>query len=50
MAAGAVIRRKPEDKPYGTIQYSAEDPEGHLWLFSEQVREPTPEWAVEAAT
>ena len=47
-AAGAVIRAEPTEKPYGTIQYSAADPEGHLWLFSEQVREPDPEWAVEA--
>jgi uncharacterized glyoxalase superfamily protein PhnB len=45
-AAGAVIRAKPVEKPYGTIQYSAVDPEGHLWLFSEQVREPDPEWRI----
>jgi uncharacterized glyoxalase superfamily protein PhnB len=45
-AAGATIRREPEEKPYGTIQYSAADPEGHLWLFSEQVREPDPEWRI----
>jgi uncharacterized glyoxalase superfamily protein PhnB len=45
-AAGAAIRDEPAEKPYGTIQYSAADPEGHLWLFSEQVREPDPEWRV----
>jgi PhnB protein len=45
-AAGATIRTEPSEKPYGTIQYSAADPEGHLWLFSEQVREPDPEWRV----
>jgi uncharacterized glyoxalase superfamily protein PhnB len=44
--AGAEIRAEPEEKPYGTIQYSAIDPEGHVWLFSEQVREPDPEWVV----
>lgn len=44
--AGAEIRAEPTEKPYGTIQYSAIDPEGHLWLFSEQVREPEPEWVV----
>ena len=44
--AGAEIRAEPTEKPYGTIQYSAIDPEGHLWLFSEQVREPDPEWVV----
>jgi uncharacterized glyoxalase superfamily protein PhnB len=45
-AAGAEIDREPSEKPYGTIQYSATDPEGHIWLFSEQVREPEPEWVV----
>jgi uncharacterized glyoxalase superfamily protein PhnB len=45
-AHGAAIRDEPQEKPYGTIQYSAADPEGHLWLFSEQVREPDPEWRV----
>ena len=48
--AGATIVREPADKPYGTIQYAAEDPEGHVWLFSEQVREPEAEWRVEAVT
>lgn len=42
--AGATIVSEPTEKPYGTIQYAAEDPEGHVWLFSEQVREPDPEW------
>jgi uncharacterized glyoxalase superfamily protein PhnB len=46
-SAGAEIRREPKDEPYGTVQYSAVDPEGHLWLFSEQVREPEPEWRIE---
>jgi uncharacterized glyoxalase superfamily protein PhnB len=46
-AAGAVIRTEPTEKPYGTIQYSAADPEGHLWLFSEQIRDPDPEWTIE---
>jgi PhnB protein len=48
--AGAAIVREPTEKPYGTIQYAAEDPEGHVWLFSEQVREPEAEWRVEAVT
>jgi PhnB protein len=48
--AGATIDREPTEKPYGTIQYAAEDPEGHIWLFSEQVREPETEWKVEAVT
>jgi uncharacterized glyoxalase superfamily protein PhnB len=48
--AGATIDREPTEKPYGTIQYAATDPEGHVWLFSEQVREPEPEWEVESIT
>jgi uncharacterized glyoxalase superfamily protein PhnB len=49
-AAGAVITREPNEKPYGTIQYAATDPEGHVWLFSEQVREPGREWRVDSVT
>lgn len=49
-AAGAVIRTEPDEKPYGTSQYSAADPEGHLWLFSEQIREPDPEWRIDASS
>jgi uncharacterized glyoxalase superfamily protein PhnB len=48
--AGAMIVREPAEKPYGTVQYAAEDPEGHVWLFSEQVREPEAEWRVDAVT
>jgi uncharacterized glyoxalase superfamily protein PhnB len=44
--AGATIVSEPTDKPYGTIQYAAEDPEGHVWLFSEQLREPEAEWRI----
>ena len=47
-AAGAVIRDEPTEKPYGTIQYCAVDPEGHQWLFSEQIGEPEPVWRIEA--
>jgi PhnB protein len=49
-AGGAAIRNEPTEKPYGTIQYSAADPEGHLWLFSQQVREPDPEWRTAQAS
>jgi len=45
-AAGALIRDEPQEKPYGTIQYRAIDPEGHQWLFSEQVGEPEPAWRI----
>jgi uncharacterized glyoxalase superfamily protein PhnB len=44
--AGATVRDEPTEKPYGTIQFCVADPEGHLWLFSQQVREPDPEWRI----
>ena len=31
-AAGATILREPEDQPFGRL-YSAEDHEGHRWMF-----------------
>ena len=31
--AGAEIVRELEDTPYGSRDYSARDPEGHLWNF-----------------
>jgi PhnB protein len=42
-AAGAKVISPPEDKPYGQRQYTVEDPEGHRWSFSEQVRDVLPE-------
>ena len=30
---GATIRYEPTDQPYGYREYSAVDPEGHLWSF-----------------
>ena len=33
VAAGAEIVRALEDTPYGSRDYSARDPEGHLWHF-----------------
>ena len=32
-AAGAEIVRGPEDTSYGSREYLARDPEGHLWSF-----------------
>jgi PhnB protein len=42
-AAGAEIRGEPEDQVYGDRQYSAVDPEGHVWYFSTHVRDVSPE-------
>jgi uncharacterized glyoxalase superfamily protein PhnB len=41
-AAGAKIRSQPTDWPYGERQYSAEDPGGHIWTFSESIADVDP--------
>ena len=47
-ARGATIVAEPEDKPWGLRQYTASDPEGHLWEFSQFLREAPPaEWGAE---
>jgi len=33
VSEGATIRYEPVDQPYGYREYSAVDPEGHLWSF-----------------
>ena len=40
-AAGAVIAAEPEDQFYGDRVYRAIDLEGHMWTFSEHVRDVT---------
>jgi uncharacterized glyoxalase superfamily protein PhnB len=40
---GAVILMEPTDFEYGERQYSAEDPAGHRWIFSETLRDVAPE-------
>ncbi len=37
-AAGARIVMEPTDFEYGERQYTAEDPAGHQWTFSENAR------------
>jgi uncharacterized glyoxalase superfamily protein PhnB len=47
-AGGAQIVAEPEDKPWGLRQYTAADPEGHRWEFSQFVRHAPPaEWGAE---
>jgi uncharacterized glyoxalase superfamily protein PhnB len=48
-AAGARISQPPQDQFYGARTYRALDPEGHVWCFSQQVREVSVE-TMEAAT
>ena len=38
-AAGAVIAAEPAEQFYGDRTYRAIDPEGHMWTFSEHVRD-----------
>ena len=40
---GATILMEPTDFEYGERQYSAEDPAGHQWTFSETLRDVAPE-------
>lgn len=42
-AHGARILREPADFEYGERQYTAEDPGGHRWTFSESLRDARPE-------
>ncbi|MEW9624271.1 VOC family protein [Rhodanobacter geophilus] len=42
VAAGARIVREPASWPYGERQYSAMDPGGHLWTFTQTVADADP--------
>ena len=42
-ARGARILRPPTDYPYGERQYTAEDPGGHRWTFSQSIADVAPE-------
>ncbi len=42
-AGGATITQEPEDQFYGDRVYRATDPEGHLWVFTQHVRDVSPE-------
>jgi uncharacterized glyoxalase superfamily protein PhnB len=40
---GATIVHEPADYPYGERQYTAEDPAGRRWTFSQSVADVAPE-------
>jgi uncharacterized glyoxalase superfamily protein PhnB len=40
--SGAQIVRAPETHPYGERQYTAEDPGGHRWTFSQSIADVDP--------
>ncbi len=42
-AHGACILTEPTDYPYGERQYTAQDPAGHQWTFSETLADVAPE-------
>jgi uncharacterized glyoxalase superfamily protein PhnB len=46
--AGALVIAEPEDKPWGLRQYTAQDPGGHRWEFSQHLRDvPPAEWGAQ---
>jgi uncharacterized glyoxalase superfamily protein PhnB len=48
--AGARIVNDLADMPFGERQYTAEDPEGHRWTFSQHVADVPPErWGAKVA-
>lgn len=50
-AFGARVLDAPADMPFGERQYSAEDPEGHRWVFSQHVADVAPEsWGARVAS
>ena len=48
-AAGAVIQQGPSDQFYGDRTYRASDPEGHVWVFGQAVRQVSREEAEQAS-
>lgn len=44
-AEGAHIVQQPHDMPFGERQYTARDPGGHWWVFSQHIADVAPtEW------
>ena len=47
---GARIVEPASNKPFGERQYTAEDPEGHLWAFSQHIADVAPQaWGAKLA-
>lgn len=47
---GAQVVQPPHDMPFGERQYTAEDPEGHRWVFSQHIADVAPEqWGATVA-
>ena len=51
MAAGATIFEPLNESIYGELQYGVTDLEGHSWIFSQHIRDISPdEWGAKLAT
>lgn len=47
-SCGARILRRPTDYPFGERQYTAQDPAGHVWTFSQSIADVDPaDWGGE---
>jgi uncharacterized glyoxalase superfamily protein PhnB len=42
LAAGATVLDRPTDHPFGERQYTAIDPDGHAWTFSQSIADVDP--------
>ncbi len=50
LATGVPVESAPADKPWGLRQYEVRDLEGHMWEFSQHMRDvPAPQWGALAA-
>lgn len=48
--AGALIVQPPADMPFGVRQYTARDPAGHWWTFSQNIADIAPaDWGAQLA-
>lgn len=43
LSGGARIVREPCDHPYGERQFTAQDPAGHRWTFTQSIADVAPE-------
>jgi uncharacterized glyoxalase superfamily protein PhnB len=51
VSAGAAIVSPPTDTPFGERQYSAVDPAGHHWTFTQSIADLAPEvWGGESVS
>ena len=50
-SAGATIKEEPTDQEYGERRFTAEDLEGQVWFFAQQIKKVAPEeWGAKVAS